>query len=103
MHTFIDNYLLSTLLALFFFFLYPTILVDPPDAPIEDRVVHHFRLERPLVAQMDYTFHGTVTWDLPVYPFKEVQLYYISLLVEVPDEETGFDRINVDNTVCSCH
>lgn len=71
---------------------------DPPDAPIEDRVVRHFRLERPLVAQMDYTFHGTVTWDLPVYPFKKVQLYYISLLVEVPDEETGFDRINVDNT-----
>jgi len=83
---------------------YPTSLCykfDPPDAPIEDRVVRNIRLSKSLMAQMDYSFKGTVIWEPPAYPFKGVQQYSARLLVEKPEQQTGFKLIKNVATVTS--
>lgn len=48
---------------------------DPPEAPIEDRVVHNIRPS--LTTQDDYRFQVNIAWDPPVYPYKNVTLYYV--------------------------
>lgn len=79
--------------------LIPTRLVDPPDAPIEDRVVRNIRLSKSLMAQLDYSFKGTVIWEPPAYPFKGVRQYSARLLVEKPEQQTGFKLIKNVATV----
>ena len=54
---------------------YAICLVDPPEAPMEDRVVHNIRLS--FTAQDDYRFQVNIAWDPPVYPYKNVTLYYV--------------------------
>ncbi|XP_073250035.1 uncharacterized protein [Porites lutea] len=49
---------------------------DPPEAPIEDRVVHNIRPSR-LTTQDDYRFQVNIAWDPPVYPYKNVTGYYV--------------------------
>ena len=42
---------------------------------MEDRVVHNIRLS--FTAQDDYRFQVNIAWDPPVYPYKNVTLYYV--------------------------
>ena len=42
---------------------------------MEDRVVHNIRLS--FTAQDDYRFQVKIAWDPPVYPYKNVTLYYV--------------------------
>ena len=51
------------------------------------------------MAQMDYSFKGTVIWEPPAYPFKGVQQYSARLLVEKPEQQTGFKLIKNVATV----
>ena len=57
-------------------------LVDPPEAPIEDRVVHNIRPKGSFTVQEDYKFNLKITWDPPAYPYKIVTFYYVWLLEE---------------------
>ena len=57
-------------------------LVDPPEAPIEDRVVHNIRPNGSFTVQQDYKFNLNITWDPPAYPYKIVTSYFVWLLEE---------------------
>ncbi|XP_068731191.1 uncharacterized protein [Montipora capricornis] len=51
---------------------------DPPDAPIEDKQVRNLTYQ--IVAMNnDYTFHANLTWLPPVYPFKAISNFEVSL------------------------
>ena len=49
--------------------------VDPPDAPMADRMVTNIRLAEPMTPAPDYRFYATFTWNPPVYPYKNITEY----------------------------
>ena len=51
--------------------------VDPPYAPLKDRMVSNVTLEGPMTAQQDYRFTADVTWKPPVYPYKTLSMYLV--------------------------
>ncbi|KAJ7358905.1 hypothetical protein OS493_020743 [Desmophyllum pertusum] len=63
---------------------------DPPYAPLEDRMVSNIRLDGQMTAQPDYRFQVTVTWDQPVYPYKNVERYLIQWFKENGMGRSGF-------------
>lgn len=51
--------------------------VDPPYAPLKDRMVSNVTLEGNMTAQQDYRFTATLTWNPPVYPYKIPAWYFV--------------------------
>ena len=56
--------------------------VDPPYAPLEDRMVSNVTLKEPMTAQQDYRFTAVVTWYRPVYPYKTPNMYFVRWIKE---------------------
>lgn len=56
--------------------------VDPPYAPIKDRMVSNVTLEGNMTAQQDYRFTAVVTWNPPVYPYKTPFMYLVKWFIE---------------------
>ena len=52
----------------------PCFPVDPPQTPVEDRMVRNLTYD-PIEAAANFTFRLNVSWIPPVYPFKEVTFY----------------------------
>ena len=53
----------------------PPSTVDPPDAPMADKIVTNIRLAEPMTPAPDYRFYATFTWNPPVYPYKNITEY----------------------------
>ena len=66
--------------------------VDPPDAPMADRMVTNIRLAEPMTPAPDYRFYATFTWNPPVYPYKNIT-EYVFILYKQP----GNHFINLGN------
>ena len=64
--------------------------VDPPYAPLKDRMVSNVTLEEPMTAQQDYRFTATVTWYPPVYPYKKPTRYLVKWSREDDGSLVGF-------------
>ena len=74
-------------------------LVDPPKAPMEDRVVRNIRTAGPLKAQEDYTFNVSMVWDPPIYSYKNVQRYIVWKYGNDSNQETGFKYFDFEMVV----
>ena len=66
--------------------------VDPPDAPMADRMVTNIRLAEPMTPAPDYRFYATFTWNPPVYPYKN-----ITECVFILYKQPGNQYINLGN------
>ena len=64
--------------------------VDPPDAPLEDRMVRNIRLAEPMTPEQDYRFKAVFTWDPPAYPYKNVTWYIVRWFEESIIDRSGF-------------
>ena len=64
--------------------------VDPPDAPLEDRMVRNIRLAEAMTPQQDYRFKAVFTWDPPAYPYKNVTRYFVRWAKESIRDSSGF-------------
>ena len=73
--------------------------VDPPYAPIEDRMVSNVTREGPMTPQQDYLFQTTVTWNPPIYPYKDVQMYLLKWSKETSNARSGFEFAGFTTTV----
>lgn len=51
--------------------------VDPPYAPLKDRMVSNVTLEGNMTEQKDSHFTVTLTWNPPVYPYKIPHYYFV--------------------------
>ena len=63
--------------------------VDPPYAPLKDRMVSNLTLEGNMTAQQDNRFTVTLTWNPPVYPYKKPFMYILKWFNEDSLEQTG--------------
>lgn len=63
---------------------------DPPDAPLEDRMVRNIRLAEPMTPEQDYRFKAVFTWDPPAYPYKNVTWYIVRWFEESIIDRSGF-------------
>ena len=52
-----------------------------------------------MTAQEDYRFQTTVTWNPPVYPYKNVQMYIVRWFERDSNARTGFKFTNSGFTV----
>ena len=83
-------------------FLYykPPSTVDPPDAPMADRIVTNIRLAEPMTPAPDYRFYATFTWNPPVYPYKNIT-EYVFILYKQPGNH--FINLGNEKTVSFFH
>ncbi len=55
--------------------------VDPPDSPDEHRQVRNLSFRESSIND-DYRFNMNVTWDPPIYPYKQVESYIVYWLIQ---------------------
>jgi len=55
---------------------------DPPHATSEDIMISNLKLEGSMTVQEDQHFAATVTWNTPVYPYKQPISYLLKLFKE---------------------